>query len=335
MDGYSLMKRGLVLTVVCFFLGFANIQAVSLGIPFDDITPPVTTATMDPEFHNGWYPLPVWVTLNATDNESGVNVTYYKIDNGGWVLYAHPFVIVDDGIFVVQFSSVDNAGNVEAAKQVEIKIDDEAPITHSFLDPSVPNGMNGWYVSDIWLTLNATDNESGVKYIYCSASPGGIYTGPVLITGEGTQSISVFSVDNVNNIGLTACVPIFKIDKTAPLISMNYTWEKVGAVYNIIITAICSDPMSGMAKVEFYFNGVLQETVTGAGPDYVWSYNYVPGFNVTIKAIAWDCAGNFAEAELINPHSSSAQSQSQSIQNFILRHHTMNGILLGLKKVNQ
>ena len=40
---------------------------------------------------------------------------------------------------------------------------------------------------------------------------------------------------------------------------MNYTWKKIGATYNIIVTATCADAMSGMQKVEFYFNGELQK----------------------------------------------------------------------------
>ena len=54
---------------------------------------------------------------------------------------------------------------------------------------------------------------------------------------------------------------------------LNYTWERVGfRRFVIILTATCSDAMSGMDRVEFYKNGELQETVSGAGPDYEWRF---------------------------------------------------------------
>ena len=90
-------------------------------------------------------------------------------------IYTQPIMIVDDGVFVVQFYSVDNVGNAEVLKHVDLKIDCIPPTTSCFLDPLVPNGLNGWYVSNITVTLNATDNESGVWRTYCN---GEIYTKP-------------------------------------------------------------------------------------------------------------------------------------------------------------
>jgi hypothetical protein len=126
-----------------------------------------------------------------------------------------------------------------------------------------------------------------------------------------------------------------QIDKTPPIIILNYTWERVGfRKYYIIVTAICVDSLSGPVKVEFYLNDILQETVTGPGPDdYVWSYEYTPGLNVTIKAIAYDVAGNVAEAELINPHNSHAQNLNQWIYKFLLFHQIINLILSKFKRV--
>ena len=46
--------------------------------------------------------------------------------------------------------------------------DTTPPVTTHSLDPPEPDGWNGWYVSDVNVTLTATDDESGVKEIkYC------------------------------------------------------------------------------------------------------------------------------------------------------------------------
>ena len=43
--------------------------------------------------------------------------------------------------------------------------DTTPPVTTHNLDPPEPNGLNDWYVSDVTVTLNATDDLSGVKEI--------------------------------------------------------------------------------------------------------------------------------------------------------------------------
>ena len=40
--------------------------------------------------------------------------------------------------------------------------DPTPPVTTISLNPGDPDGDNGWYVSDVTITLNATDNETGV-----------------------------------------------------------------------------------------------------------------------------------------------------------------------------
>ena len=66
---------------LALFLGVA----VAPSVVADDTTPPVTTISLNPPApngDNGWYVTNITVTLNATDDESGVKVTYYAIDGG-------------------------------------------------------------------------------------------------------------------------------------------------------------------------------------------------------------------------------------------------------------
>jgi hypothetical protein len=94
-----------------------------------DSTPPVTTMICNGTMgDNGWYIDPIIVSFNATDTQSGVLLTMFKIDNGGWTTYTIPFLISIDGNHVISYYSVDLAGNTETTKIAAANIDGTAPI---------------------------------------------------------------------------------------------------------------------------------------------------------------------------------------------------------------
>ncbi|HWR28167.1 MAG TPA: choice-of-anchor J domain-containing protein, partial [Candidatus Thermoplasmatota archaeon] len=83
-----------------------------------DTTPPVTT-------YNITGTNPVTITLTATDDDSGVNHTYYKIDAGTYAEYTAPVQVTEAGDHIVYFYSVDKAGNTETEKSKAFTV--EAP----------------------------------------------------------------------------------------------------------------------------------------------------------------------------------------------------------------
>jgi hypothetical protein len=209
--------------------------------------------------------------------------------------------------------------------------DTTPPVTTATFDPPEPNN-NGWYNTFVQVTLNATDNESGVWKTYCSLlPPGEVYTEPIRIYRDGIYYIYFCSIDYAGNVEIPKSVGI-KIDKTPPLVILSWTWQKVGSVYNIILSVKCYDAMSGLCGiVDIYFNGVLQETVTGPGPDYVWAYQYAPLPNFTIKIVTYDIAGNIGEVEIINPHSIPSPSNPNVQKNTNLNYNLLNNLILQYK----
>jgi len=127
----SLNRKWLAITVIVLFIGTITPIISGTLVLDDDTTPPVTTNSFDPPTpngENGWYVSNVTVTLNATDDESGVNVTYYTLNaTGGWHRYTEPFLMSMDGNHSIEYYSVDNAGNVEDIKSVICKIDQTRP----------------------------------------------------------------------------------------------------------------------------------------------------------------------------------------------------------------
>lgn len=96
---------------------------VTLG---EDITPPVTTCTLAGELEGDVYVSDVIVTLTATD-DSGVDYTKYKLDDGAWTMYTAPFVVSTNGNHTVSFYSADTAGNTETEKTCSFTIQKELP----------------------------------------------------------------------------------------------------------------------------------------------------------------------------------------------------------------
>jgi hypothetical protein len=133
------LVKTLAFGVVALFIGVTATPTIGVSSNFDDIIPPVTTISFnptEPDGENGWYISNVTVTLNATDDDSGVNITKYRIDGSIWYNYSEPFILVEDGKdILIEFYSIDNTGNQEEIKSVVIDIDQTKPeITIDFWD---------------------------------------------------------------------------------------------------------------------------------------------------------------------------------------------------------
>jgi len=163
--------------------------------------------------------------------------------------------------------------------------DTTPPVTVCTLDPPIPNGENGWYVSDINVTLNATDDMSGVKEIYYRIDEGewNNHSGDIIVFSLNHDClidgfIEFYAIDFAGNIEETKSLCCIDIDQIPPYIDL--TWEVYGGNpvdgWEILFTATVFENCSGMDRVEFYLNGVLQETVTGPGPIYSWSFIHIP-----------------------------------------------------------
>jgi plastocyanin len=103
-----------------------------VSCPQDDVTPPETTAALDPAAPGagGTYDGPVAVQLSAAD-AGGVQATEYRVDGGTWQENANagdqsPFAtavtVADEGAHTVSYRSRDKAGNLEVAKEVGFTI---------------------------------------------------------------------------------------------------------------------------------------------------------------------------------------------------------------------
>jgi hypothetical protein len=182
-----------------------------------------------------------------------------------------------------------------------IPYEDDPPVTNIYFDPPDPDGENGWYVTPVTVTLEAKDdmNEVNTTYYSINSEPWVIYESPfVLSEDEDDILIEYYSVDTSGNIELKKSAWL-DIDKTPPTIDLTYEVTGGNPIegWRFIFTATATDVISGMERVEFFFNNELLETVYGLGPTYEWEWIIYAGNNV-VRVVGYDIAGNSAFDEI-------------------------------------
>jgi hypothetical protein len=120
----------------------SNNVSVLLNTLPTDTTAPITTHSLSPQPNAaGWNKEDVTVTLNATDNDSGVKEISYSINGGQSTTAEQSSVqippITNEGETTISYSATDNVGNVEAQQNFTVKLDKSAP------DASITSGPSG------------------------------------------------------------------------------------------------------------------------------------------------------------------------------------------------
>jgi hypothetical protein len=126
---------------------------------------PVTEASLEGQAgQNGWYISDVKVNLHATDADSEIVSTQYRVNDGEWKSYNGPFTLQEEGENKVEYRSEDAAGNVEGTKTVVVKIDKTAPKLSVKVDKEKlfpPNNK----LETIKATLDYSDAHSGIASV--------------------------------------------------------------------------------------------------------------------------------------------------------------------------
>jgi hypothetical protein len=148
------------------FPDYVSVYGLAIPYIYDDSRPPFTKHSIDPpepDGENGWYVSNVTVTLNATDNVSGVKKTYYRINGEEWKYYYYPFFLSEDGNdTLIEYYSVDNAGNVEDVKSFTVDIDQTEPDIELVFEIVGGNPYQGW---EFIFTATANDETSGIERV--------------------------------------------------------------------------------------------------------------------------------------------------------------------------
>jgi hypothetical protein len=173
---------------------------------------------------------------------------------------------------------------------------DSPPITTHSLIPPDPDGENGWYVSDVNVTLEAYD-DIGVDTTYYRINKGvwELYTSPFILSEDGEDIlIEYYSVDTGGNVEDVKSATI-DIDKTPPEMIVEWDAEKVGDVeWEVTFYIEVIDITSGSERLEIYLKDGLQTILDGPGP-YTWEVVVIfGGLSISFMFVSVDNAGNEA-----------------------------------------
>lgn len=184
-----------------------------------DSQPPSTTAGVDPEPNAaGWNNTDVSVGLAATDEGSGVKEVHYRVDAGAEMVVpgdTAPVLVTNEGLHIISYWAVDNTGNVEDPRSLEVRLD-KAP-------PALSTGLTSgtYFVSSLvplTVPCSSSDPVSGLAGPAIVALNQASESCPVTISQPGTYTISMSATDLAGNqAAANATYTVHKATVLAPL----------------------------------------------------------------------------------------------------------------------
>jgi hypothetical protein len=261
----------------------------SMLIKVDSVPPSSQASASSTWRYDVWYQSPAQIYINATDSASNIATTYYTIDGGPTQTYTAVFNITAGGVHVVNYWSVDNAGNTEAQKSLTVRVDSDAPTTQL---STAGTGANGWYRGPVQVSLTATDPEVGVNVTLYRVDGGitNVYNGtPFTVSGEGLHTVLFWSNDKLNHTEAQKSATI-SIDSTPPTIQNSISGTVGGNGYYkgpVQFTLTGTDSLSGPATIYYRVNG---------GATLVYSAPFSIGVDGNHMVDYWgvDAAGNIS-----------------------------------------
>ena len=269
--------------------------------------------------HSGWRNAPVGVALTAVDaGRAGVAASYYTVDRGGRLTYSGPFTVAGEGVHVITYWSVDQAGNVEEVVTGYVNIDTAVPTV------GASGADTAWHNTDVHVTLTGSDAASGVASVAYregasgdwTTVDGAIATVTVAATGnDGTHTYQYRATDAAGNVSDVGSFTV-KIDATAPATTPTGLGADAlsgwGTTTRTVSLAADDGAGSGVAGIHYAVDGGAARvytgpfTVSGAGqhPVTYWSVDDLG--NAETTRTGWvNIADFYAQSQGLSPDETS------------------------------
>src|SRR5581483_1856530 len=205
----------------------------------------------------------VSLTGSASDATSGVasGSPVCKLDN---VAVSCSTSASSDGSHTWTVTATDNAGLSSTPASASFGVDTVAPSTTNSVGSGAVLGSNGWYRSSVVITLAGSDATSGVMKTMYQLNGGAWtqYSSPITISGQGTNTLNYYSLDNANNQESQKTAS-FKIDTGNPstTASPSGTVGSAGWYHSAVtVTLAASDATSGVSGTFYRIAGGSQQT---------------------------------------------------------------------------
>jgi hypothetical protein len=271
-----------------------------------DNTPPSTTDNAPADYQSS----DVTVSLSASDGGSGVSVTEYSVDGGGFqagssVTIGAPADGSNDGTHTISYFSADVAGNIESPKTTTVQIDATPPVCPTC-------GADDYLRGTETLTANPGGSLSGIKSVtFEYAAEGAPRTSPppgtwTQIAKDTTAPYSAawatngvadgaydlrLIIESKSGASSTTYLDSKVVDNTAP--SAGVGAPAAGALVSGTVTfAATAGDANPIASVEFYVGG--SSIATRSNPPFTTSWDTTGGSDGSrsLYVVVTDIAGN-------------------------------------------
>jgi hypothetical protein len=228
-----------------------NLYKAANGLPCEvcDSVASTTTSVTSPSANAaGWNNSNVDVSLSAVDDPAGTGISRITYSATGAQIIPSTTVssttanlsVTAEGTTTITYFAEDNAGNVEAANSITIKIDKTAPTF------SCDTADNQWHAANITLAGTAQDALSGLS----TPSEGNFLLSTNVVAGTEISNAFTDSYticDAAGNCATVGPVGNNKIDRKAPIFSLGVAdglWHSA----DVSISGSASDGGSGLGN---------------------------------------------------------------------------------------
>jgi hypothetical protein len=254
-------------------------------------------------------PATIALAATATDTDGTVaRVDFYA--NGGFVSsdttapYGYGWGNVAAGTYSLTAVATDSLGAQSTSAAVVVTVNAAPNVAPSVVISSPSGGAS--FTAPAAITLQATASDSdgtiqNVEFYANGALVGSDASNPYAATwsnvAAGTYSLTAIATDNAGARKTSAPVSIQvnqpPVTSTAPQVVLTSPSDGVTVFVNapVTVSATASDRDGDLGRVDFYADGVLIRSVSGAGPYTATWLPAAPG-TVSLTARAYDKAGN-------------------------------------------
>jgi hypothetical protein len=177
---------------------------------------------------------------------------------------------------------------------------DATPPILNLVAPLV-DGQNGWYISEVDLTANASDAISGLDSVAGSVDEGATWNSFPIHISDGVFPVAARARDVAGNEAIVN--EVIRVDTVPPVsqITSHSNGEMVRG--NVVLSGKLEDQTSGAAEGETSLDGgtTWQAVSMGTGGtwSFAWQANEVPNGQYELQMRGIDQAGNLGDSTSI------------------------------------
>ncbi len=281
-----------LIIVTAIALSVSLVMANGLGgqPPTVTMTAPVEGATVDGA---------LLVQGNASDADGNETLqrVEVRIGDGVWRTatgttswnYSWDTATVQDGSHTIEARSYDG-GNYSAVALRNVTVDNVNIVLAVSFNGTL--GQQGWYTSNVSVTITAVDNVTHYNYTNYSVDggPWQVYNGSFNLTADGVHTVSYYAVDHNGTEGEIHARQV-KIDTTPPSIDCILDPASPGGrngwyVGPVEVTLDANDTHAGVNRTEY------RSVASGIWKDYTGLFQLSEEGNHTFMFRATDRAGH-------------------------------------------